>query len=73
MLDVIDAFLGLPASERELFCVGRRLGQLRGLDDLADPAKHHRAAAVRDAVAAEAEAAGMTVDGYLHAIRMTFV
>lgn len=73
MLDVIDAFLGLPGPERELFCVGRRLGQLRCLDDLADPAKHHRAAAARDTVAAEAEAAGMTVDGYLHAIRMAFV
>lgn len=37
IIDAIDRFLGLPAEDREAFTVGRRLGWLRRLDDLAHP------------------------------------
>ena len=48
LLGVIDRLLGLPEDEQEVFVVGRRLGLMRRLADLDDPAARDRAAAVRD-------------------------
>jgi hypothetical protein len=38
MLKVIDRYLAWPPEERLRFRIGRRLGHLRNLDDLGDPA-----------------------------------
>jgi hypothetical protein len=45
MLDAIDRFLALPVEDREAFTVGRRLGWLRRLDDLAHPVLRARCVA----------------------------
>ena len=37
MMGVIRAFLGMPVTERMFYQVGRRLGYLRRIDDLANP------------------------------------
>jgi len=43
LLGVVDRFLGLAEGEQVLFMVGRRLGALRRLEDLDDPASRARA------------------------------
>ena len=53
MLAVIDRYLGLPAPERLLFQLGRRLGQFQTLDALGDPVQRSRVEAIRDQVAAQ--------------------
>jgi len=53
MLAVIDGFLGLPASERLLFQLGRRLGLFRHLADLNHPDLRARALALKDQVASQ--------------------
>ena len=45
LLAVVDRFLALEPHEQELFIVGRRLGVLRRLDDLAEPVERARAEA----------------------------
>ena len=45
LLDLIDRFLSLPADERLLFQLGRRLGLFRGLSDREDPGLRARAEA----------------------------
>ncbi len=73
MLARIDAFLSLPAREREVFTAGRRVGALRLLADMGDPAKLSQAEAAHAELAQQAAQAGQTLDECLHAIRMTFV
>jgi len=53
LLASIDRFLDLPAEERVLFQLGRRLGLLRALPDLDHPALRSRALAVREQIAAD--------------------
>ena len=73
MLATIDELLNLPAGERELFLVGRRLGIFRLLEDLSDPSKRAQAGGAREQIVREATDTGQTVDDVLHAIRMAFV
>jgi hypothetical protein len=53
LLAVIDRFLGLPAEERLLFQLGRRLGLFRGLSDLQDPGLRARAEQLKERVSAQ--------------------
>ena len=53
LLAVIDQFLALPADERLLFQLGRRLGLFRGLSDLEDPGQRARAEQLKERVAAQ--------------------
>jgi hypothetical protein len=53
LLASIDRFLDLPAEERVLFQLGRRLGLFRALPDLDHPALRSRALAVREQIAAD--------------------
>jgi len=53
MLAVIDRYLNLPAPERLLYQLGRRLGQFHTLDDLGDPVQRGRVEAIRDQVTAQ--------------------
>jgi hypothetical protein len=53
LLAVIDRFLSLPADERILFQLGRRLGLFRGLSDLEDPGLRARAEELKERVSAQ--------------------
>jgi radical SAM superfamily enzyme YgiQ (UPF0313 family) len=53
LLGVIDRYLGLPAEERQLFQLGRRLGLFRNLSDREDPDVRARALQIKDKVAAQ--------------------
>jgi len=53
LLGVIDSFLSLPAEERLLFQLGRRLGLFRSLADLDHPGLRARALALRDQVSSQ--------------------
>jgi biotin synthase-like enzyme len=53
LLGVIDRYLGLPAEERLLFQLGRRLGLFRNLSDLEDPDKRARALQIKEKVAGQ--------------------
>jgi len=50
LLDLIDRFLSLPADERLLFQLGRRLGLFRSLSDREDPGLRARAEQLKEKV-----------------------
>lgn len=53
LLDLIDRFLSLPADERLLFQLGRRLGLFRSLSDREDPGLRARAEELKERVSAQ--------------------
>ncbi len=67
MLDVIDRFLALPDEEKQLFQVGARLGMLRRVADLENPAARDRAQHVLDRINEEigARGGGFTVEDFI--------
>ncbi len=53
LLDLIDRFLSLPADERLLFQLGRRLGLFRSLSDREDPGLRARAEQLKEKVSSQ--------------------
>jgi len=53
MLAVIDRYLNLPAQERLLYQLGRRLGHFQTLDALDNPVQRSQVEAIRDQVTAQ--------------------
>ncbi len=69
MLKVIDRYLSLPAAERERFCLGRRTGYYRTMDDMQNESLNSSV----ERTYKQLQDKGLTVDQYIKNLMLRFL
>ncbi len=69
MLAVIDRYLCLPAEERERFCLGRRTGYYRTMDDMQNESLNSSV----ERSYKQLQSKGLTVDQYVKKLMLKFI